>query len=181
MTAPKSFRARIVARRKKISKWCKSPTGTMWTTRRGPATLVALVAGAVSYRHIHTVTVAAGEPGWVAAIMALSIDGLMVVSANYITAAKTPSGRIWAFVGFLAGLGASVAANIMAAQPTLVGRVVAGWPAVALVLTAGVLHWGDKRPKVKRKTAPVAKTAPAPAHRYTDEPTTVAFARLAMG
>jgi hypothetical protein len=34
----------------------------------------------------------------------------------------------------LAGIGASLAANVAAADPTMVGRVVAAWPPLALLL-----------------------------------------------
>ncbi len=36
-------------------------------------------------------------------------------------------------------LGVSIASNVLAAEPTLVGRLVAGWPPVALLLTVDVV------------------------------------------
>lgn len=166
MSAPKSLRARIVARRRKINRWTKSPSGQRWLTRTGPALSVFLVSAYVSYGHIESLTLAAGQSITVAAIMAIAVDGLMVVSGNYITAARTRVGKVWAVTGFLVGLLASLAANVLSAPPTVLGRAVGAFPAIALVLTAGVLHWGDKRPKTKRKPAVVAPKAtvdPAPA------------------
>jgi hypothetical protein len=43
----------------------------------------------------------------------------------------------WA--SLLAGIGASLAANVAAAEPTMVGRVVAAWPPVALLLAWDLL------------------------------------------
>lgn len=37
------------------------------------------------------------------------------------------------------GIGASLAANVLAAQPTVIGRVIAAWPPVALLLTVELL------------------------------------------
>jgi hypothetical protein len=39
-----------------------------------------------------------------------------------------------AWTSLLAGIGASLAANVAAAEATMVGRVVAAWPPVALLL-----------------------------------------------
>jgi hypothetical protein len=44
-----------------------------------------------------------------------------------------------AWASLLAGIGASLAANVAAAEPTMVERVVATWPPVALLLAWDLL------------------------------------------
>ncbi len=48
---------------------------------------------------------------------------------------KARNTKITATVAFLAGAGVSIAANIIAADPTPLGRAVAVWPALALLVT----------------------------------------------
>lgn len=49
---------------------------------------------------------------------------------------KTRNTKTTALVAFLAGAGVSVAANFIAAEPTLLGRAVAVWPALAFLISA---------------------------------------------
>lgn len=44
-----------------------------------------------------------------------------------------------AWASLLAGIGASLAAKVAAAEPTMVGRVVAAWPPLALLLALELL------------------------------------------
>jgi hypothetical protein len=52
--------------------------------------------------------------------------------------AGLPAGGL-AWAALLMGLGASMAANVAAAQPTVAGRLVAAWPPVALLLAYELL------------------------------------------
>jgi hypothetical protein len=52
--------------------------------------------------------------------------------------AGMPAGAL-AWASLLAGIGASLAANVAAAELTMVGRVVAAWPPVALLLAWDLL------------------------------------------
>jgi hypothetical protein len=45
-----------------------------WTTI-GCVALLALIAGTVSYLHMHLLVELHGQPGWVAALTPLSVDG----------------------------------------------------------------------------------------------------------
>lgn len=49
---------------------------------------------------------------------------------------KVRSTKTTALVAFLAGAGVSIAANFIAAEPTLLGRAVAVWPALAFLVSA---------------------------------------------
>jgi Protein of unknown function (DUF2637) len=107
---------------------------------RGAAgvTVVGLagVAGAISYSHMRALAAAHGEAGWQAHTFPLSVDGIEVV-ASLVLLADRRAGRAsgwlpWA--ALVAGTAASLAANVAAADADVVGRVVAGWPAFALLV-----------------------------------------------
>ena len=104
-----------------------------WTTI-GCVALLALIAGTVSYLHMHLLVARHGQPGWVAALTPLSVDG-MIVAASTTLLADSRSGAKggvlpWALL--VAGSVASLAANVAVAEPTLIGRVIAAWPSFAL-------------------------------------------------
>jgi len=103
--------------------------------------LLALIAGTVSYLHMHMLVARHGQPGWVATLTPLSVDG-MIVAASTTLLADSRSGRTggalpWALP--VAGSVASLAANVALAEPTLVGRVIAAWPSFALTASFELL------------------------------------------
>jgi hypothetical protein len=106
---------------------------------RGITTLavlaVALVAAIASYDHQRALTALAGED-WRAWLLPVSVDGLIVAASMSMLVrrrAGMPAG-VLSWASLLAGIGASLAANVAAAEATMVGRVVAAWPPVALLL-----------------------------------------------
>ena len=111
-----------------------------WTTI-GCVGLLALIAGTVSYLHMHLLVARHGQPGWVAALTPFSVDG-MIVAALTTLLAESRSGRrggvlSWALL--VAGSIASLAANVAVAEPTLIGRVIAAWPSFALTASYELL------------------------------------------
>jgi hypothetical protein len=111
-----------------------------WTTI-GCVALLALIAGTVSYLHMHLLVELHGQPGWVAALTPLSVDG-MIVAASTTLLADSRSGckggaLPWALLG--AGSVASLAANVAVAEPSLIGRVIAAWPSFALIASYELL------------------------------------------
>ena len=62
-----------------------------WTTV-GCVALLALIAGTVSYLHMHLLVARYGQPGWVAALTPLSVDG-MIVAASTTLLADSRCGR----------------------------------------------------------------------------------------
>jgi hypothetical protein len=105
-----------------------------WTTT-GCVGLLALIAGTVSYLHMHLLVELHGQPGWVAALTPLSVDG-MIVAASATLLADSRAGERggvlpWALV--VVGSAASLAANVAVAQPAVAGRVIAAWPSFALI------------------------------------------------
>jgi hypothetical protein len=103
-------------------------------------TLVALVAAAASYSHMHALALEAGE-GTMAVVLPLSVDGLVVAATMTLLSARRTNRRAGPlpWLALLLGLGASLAANVAAAEPTVVGRLVAAWPPVALALSVEML------------------------------------------
>jgi hypothetical protein len=104
-------------------------------TTTGCVALLALIAGTVSYLHMHTLVELQGQPGWVAALTPMSVDGMIVAASTTLLAdsrAGEPGGVLpWALL--VIGSAASLAANVAVAQPTAVGRVIAAWPSFALI------------------------------------------------
>ena len=96
---------------------------------------VALVAVIASYEHMRALAEIAGE-GWRSWLLPISVDGLAVAASMTMLVrrrAGEKSGAL-AWAALLLGLGASLAANVAAAEPTVVGRLVAAWPPVGLLL-----------------------------------------------
>lgn len=60
---------------------------------------------------------------------------------------------------FLAGAFVSVAANIISAEPTVIGRAVSAWPALALLLTVHLFQHAHRSFPVKLAIAAVAGVA----------------------
>ena len=105
-----------------------------WTTT-GCVALLALIAGTVSYLHMHMLVEMHGQPGWVAALTPFSVDGMIVAASTTLLADSRSGGRggflPWALL--VAGSAASLAANVAVAEPTATGRVNAAWPSFALI------------------------------------------------
>jgi len=97
--------------------------------------VLALVAGTVSYLHMHLLVELDGQPGWVAVLTPLSVDGMILAASTTLLADSRAGGRggvlPWALL--VTGSAASLAANVAVAQPTVAGRVIAAWPSFALI------------------------------------------------
>jgi Protein of unknown function (DUF2637) len=120
--------------------WALEQTSVAATAMvRGITTLavlaVAVVAALASYDHQRALAALAGE-GWRAWLLPISVNGLIVAASMSVLVrrrAGMAAGAL-AWTSLLAGIGASLAANVAAAEATMVGRVVAAWPPVALLL-----------------------------------------------
>src|ERR1700728_5207324 len=55
--------------------------------------LLALIAGTVSYVHMHLLVELHGQPGWVAALTPLSVDGMIVAASTTLLADSRACGR----------------------------------------------------------------------------------------
>lgn len=101
---------------------------------------MALVAAIVSYSHMRALAVRAGE-GWRAILLPLSVDGLLVAASLVLLVRRRSglSGSALAWLALVLGLAVSLVANVAAAEPTLVGRLVAAWPPLAFGLAYELL------------------------------------------
>lgn len=133
------------------------------TARNISAAVVAGIAAWSSYRHMVHVALNVGEQPSIAWVLPLSVDGMLVV-ASIAMVDDRQAGRTvrWsARVAFATGVLASLAANVAAAAPNWGARVVAAWPALALLLTVELLSRSG-RPKIResRIAARAAPTSP---------------------
>jgi hypothetical protein len=101
---------------------------------------VALVAAVASYEHTRALAELAGE-GWRSWLLPVSVDGLAVAASMTMLVRRRAGQRagMLPWVALLLGLGASLAANVAAAEPTVAGRLVAAWPPVGLLLSYELL------------------------------------------
>lgn len=115
------------------------PSGTRTTTAATIA--VGLMAAALSYDHMRLLAVAVGEPPWRAAILPLTVDGLVIVATRVTLTRRgmgTPVGWL-AYTALAASVLASLAANVVSGDPTLVPAhvvrwVVSAWPPLAVAM-----------------------------------------------
>ncbi|MFF3938319.1 DUF2637 domain-containing protein [Streptomyces phaeofaciens] len=99
----------------------------------------AVIAGALSFSHLHDLAEAAGQGGWKAWAYPVSVDLLLVAAWRRMREqqrAGQPAGgpRLWFLIALAASLGANVAtAGLLDLNdvPASLRVVVAGWPAVA--------------------------------------------------
>jgi hypothetical protein len=108
-----------------------------WIRRTTTASvlLLAAIAAVVSYRHMHALALAVGESPWTAALIPLSVDGMILASSMTLLLDSRCGNRggtlPWALL--MTGSAASLAANVAVAQPTWCGRIIAAWPSFALI------------------------------------------------
>jgi hypothetical protein len=97
--------------------------------------MLALIAGTVSYLHMHLLVELHGQPGWVAALTPFSVDGMIVAASTTLLAESRRGGRggFLPWMLLVVGSVASLAANVAVAEPTMTGRVIAAWPSFALI------------------------------------------------
>jgi len=133
--------------------------------------LLALIAATVSYLHMHALVELHGQPGWVAALTPLSMDG-MIVGASMTLLADARAGSRGGVLPWLllpVGSVASLATNVALAEPTATGRVIAAWSSFALIAAYELLmrqvrcaaDVGQARQRASRPRHVTASAAPA--------------------
>ncbi|MFI5908774.1 DUF2637 domain-containing protein [Dactylosporangium sp. NPDC051541] len=120
---------------------CRTAMNAMRLARTASTVAVASIAAWSSWSHMVHVALRFGERPEVAYVLPLSVDGMLIVATTVMVDDKRHGGRVrWsARIAFVAGVAASVGANIAAAAPTIGARVVAAWPAIALLLVVEML------------------------------------------
>ncbi|GHJ00631.1 hypothetical protein TPA0906_24960 [Streptomyces olivaceus] len=148
----------------------------------------AVIAGALSFAHLHDLAAAAGQDGWKAWAYPVSVD-LLLVAAWRRLRSDGPSRLAWCW--FLIALVASLGANVATAgflnlehPPALLRLGIAGWPALAflggtLLAHSPATHPTPPKPadpeptpapETEPERVPVAEPAPAPVDTADDAP-----------
>jgi hypothetical protein len=142
---------------------------------RPDAVLVqAVIAGALSFAHLHDLAQAAGQTGWKAWAYPISVDLLMVAAWRRLRAQRSRLAWCWFLVALVASLGANVTtAGFLDLDhpPALLRLGVAGWPALAFLGGTLLAHAPNApAPEPVPESAPVVDQPepPAPAPEITE-------------
>ncbi|MFF7552343.1 DUF2637 domain-containing protein [Streptomyces olivaceus] len=104
----------------------------------------AVIAGALSFAHLHDLAEAAGQSGWKAWAYPVSVDLLLVAAWRRLrTARRDRSAWTWFVIALFASLGANIAtAGLLDldAVPAWLCILVAGWPALAFLGGTLLVH-----------------------------------------
>ncbi|MCH5672588.1 DUF2637 domain-containing protein [Streptomyces gilvus] len=132
----------------------------------------AVIAGALSFAHLHDLAEAAGQTGWKAWAYPVSVDLLLVAAWRRLrTARRDRSAWIWFVIALFASLGANIAtAGLLdlARVPAWLCILVAGWPALAFLGGTLLVHSPDA-PAAPAQAVDEPATPEVEVHR-TDEP-----------
>ncbi|MGW8875843.1 DUF2637 domain-containing protein [Streptomyces mirabilis] len=149
----------------------------------------AVIAGALSFAHLHDLADAAGQDGWKAWAYPISVD-LLLVAAWRRLRSDGPSRLAWCW--FIIALFASLGANVatagfldLANPPAWLRFGIAGWPALAFLGGTLLAHSAGERvpvppapaasasepaPEVELDTVPNPLPEPAPLAAAEDTP-----------
>ncbi|MFJ5272013.1 DUF2637 domain-containing protein [Streptomyces sp. NPDC088358] len=141
----------------------------------------AVIAGALSFAHLHELADAAGQTGWKGWAYPISVD-LLLVAAWRRLRSDGPSRLAWSW--FLIALVASLGANVatagfldLAHPPAWLRFGIAGWPALAFLGGTLLAHSHtadapeppppglavpDPAPEVEQEPVPAPRPEPAP-------------------
>ncbi|MFF1480579.1 DUF2637 domain-containing protein [Streptomyces sp. NPDC058301] len=132
----------------------------------------AVIAGALSFAHLHDLAAAAGQDGWKAWAYPISVDLLLVASWRRLRS-EGPSRLAWCWfvIALVASLGANVAtAGLLDLQqvPAWLRILVAAWPALAFMGGTLLAHSATDHPAPE-----VPATTPEPDPVASPEPGTL--------
>ncbi|MDT0436912.1 MULTISPECIES: DUF2637 domain-containing protein [Streptomyces] len=148
----------------------------------------AVIAGALSFAHLHDLALAAGQTGWKAWAYPVSVDLLMVAAWRRLSVQRSRLAWSWFLVALIASLGANIAtAGLLDLDhvPAWLRILVAAWPALAflggsLLAHQTTSHTPDPEPaqepapavEIDRPATPVPTPHPTP---EISEPTPAAL------
>ncbi|MEV7902571.1 DUF2637 domain-containing protein [Streptomyces anulatus] len=141
----------------------------------------AVIAGALSFAHLHDLAEAAGQDGWKAWAYPVSVDLLLVAAWRRM---RTTADNRAAWAWFIIALAASLGANVATAGLLDLGNVpawlrilVAGWPALAFLGGTLLVHAPttapaepDPVPAAAPPVAPAAEPVPDVTVQRAPEP-----------
>ncbi|MFE3485257.1 MULTISPECIES: DUF2637 domain-containing protein [Streptomyces] len=126
----------------------------------------AVIAGALSFAHLHDLAAAAGQDGWKAWAYPVSVDLLLVAAWRRMrTTADNRAAWAWFVIALAASLGANVAtAGLLdlGDVPAWLRILVAGWPALAFLGGTLLVHAPTTATEPEPVPMPAPPVAPAP-------------------
>ncbi|MFD7553085.1 DUF2637 domain-containing protein [Streptomyces sp. NPDC059835] len=137
----------------------------MSRTLRPDAVLIqAVIAGALSFAHLHDLAAAAGQDGWKAWAYPISVDLLLVAAWRRMrTDAENRDAWLWFAIALIASLGANIAtAGLLDLTnvPPWLRILVAGWPALAFLGGTLLAHAPTHEPEPEHTEQPEVEPAP---------------------
>jgi hypothetical protein len=102
---------------------------------------LAFVAGAISFSHMRELALDHDQLGWKSLAFPISVDGLEIVASLYLVAqrrAGRPTGWV-PWVALIIGTAASLAANVAVGGADPIGKALAGWPALSMLVSVKLL------------------------------------------
>ncbi|WOX10880.1 DUF2637 domain-containing protein [Streptomyces sp. N50] len=135
----------------------------------------AVIAGALSFAHLHDLAAAAGQTGWKAWAYPVSVDLLLVAVWRRLRTERSKLAWFWFLIALVASLGANIAtAGLLDLDhvPDWLRILVAGWPALAFLGGTLLAHQpadSTPEPQSEPRTAPVIDRpeTPVPAPEIT--------------
>ncbi|MGW0754382.1 DUF2637 domain-containing protein [Streptomyces sp. NPDC002587] len=133
------------------------------TLRLDAVLIQAVIAGALSFAHLHDLAAAAGQDGWKAWAYPVSVDLLLVAAWRRMrTDTENRDAWLWFAIALVASLGANVAtAGLLDLNnvPPWLRILVSGWPALAFL--GGTLLAHAPAPVREPETADQPEVEPA--------------------
>jgi hypothetical protein len=123
--------------------------------------IVGSVAAVASFDHQRSLAYSHGQHAFGGALFPISVDVLILCA----TFAMDGRNRFWPRATFWAGVGATISANVLAAPPDLLSRLISGWAPFALLLVIEIEARRNKTQRWQWRRAvevPAVKTEPAP-------------------
>ncbi|MEW2293403.1 DUF2637 domain-containing protein [Streptomyces sp. NPDC006743] len=133
----------------------------------------AVIAGALSFAHLHDLAAAAGQSGWKAWAYPVSVDLLLVAAWRRLRAGRDRSSWTWFAIALAASLGANVAtAGLLDLHqvPAWLRILVAGWPALAFLGGTLLVHSPTPAPVASEPEPDEEAEAPEVEMHRTDTP-----------
>ncbi|MFF1847994.1 DUF2637 domain-containing protein [Streptomyces sp. NPDC058217] len=136
------------------------------TIRMDAVLVQAVIAGALSFAHLHDLAAAAGQTGWKAWAYPISVDLLLVAAWRRLRhGGASRLAWSWFLIALVASLGANVATAgflDLANPPAWLRFGVAGWPALAF-LGGTLLAHTPNTAEEREPNPPAPMAAPIPA------------------
>ena len=141
--------------------------------------VLAVIAAIISYKHMYLLVRRYGETSWTAALLPISVDGMIAASSMSLLLDSRHGRRsgLLPWTLLIVGSAASLAANVAVAEPSAVGRLIAGWPSCALIgsyelLMRQIRYTDTRETKPESSDSYVTHTVPGAAHTDSEEPHT---------